>query len=266
MGTHTQVKGILSGVGDHVLVGCNTRSFQGFRGHVFFLPAHQVDGIGEHVHSGSLGSGFVDADLRIRHTSAVLGLGIGFVLDLSVASCRSCTSSTFDGAWFRSRSFVSIGTFLRTRFEGFACVRSVDAVPSVPLVSRFTFFLPVSVSRLVVRPRGVWSRSIVVEVFLHPFLFFFFFPSNRGLVVAICFVRPFFLSMGYVFPSSRPLARCTCSWKTHAPSLCGWWSWLLWVGSDPCHSSRLGFPRICFPSYAHLFLLPSHSFASVVRA
>ena len=47
--------------------------------------------VGVLVHWSLLHAHVIDADFGVRHTTAIAGLWIGFVLDLPVTSCWTCT-------------------------------------------------------------------------------------------------------------------------------------------------------------------------------
>jgi len=96
MGTDTDVEGLLTAVGHHVLVHRNTSRLQGFHRKLLFLVGDHVDGAGVGVRLDLLGTSIEDTNLRVRHTSAEAGLRVRLVLAVPVALIRS--AAHFD--WF----------------------------------------------------------------------------------------------------------------------------------------------------------------------
>jgi hypothetical protein len=87
---HAQMKRVLPGVLRHVLVARDTSGLQRLARYILLLPRHQVHAVREFIHSLLLHAHIVDADLGIGHTPAEARLGVRLVLDLPVASSRTC--------------------------------------------------------------------------------------------------------------------------------------------------------------------------------
>ena len=90
MNPNPQMERIFSGGFHHVLVAGDTRSLESLAGDVLLLPGDEVDAEGELVDSFLLHADVVDADLGVGDTTAVAGFRVGFPLDLTVTSRRSC--------------------------------------------------------------------------------------------------------------------------------------------------------------------------------
>mmetsp|Transcript_45056 Transcript_45056/g.86160 ORF Transcript_45056/g.86160 Transcript_45056/m.86160 type:complete len:242 (-) Transcript_45056:58-783(-) len=88
MNSHTQMKRFFSCSLNHVLVARNTRSLKRLRTHVLLFPRHQVNAARERVTVEPLHSNIINADLRIRNTTAESRLGVRLVLNLAVAPRR----------------------------------------------------------------------------------------------------------------------------------------------------------------------------------
>merc|ERR1712006_63632 len=72
----------------HVLVASNAASLQSLGGHLLELIGHKVSREREVVDRRLLAAQIVDADLRIRHTTAVARLDVRLVLLVAVALGR----------------------------------------------------------------------------------------------------------------------------------------------------------------------------------
>merc|ERR1719305_2123622 len=86
---NAEVEGFLTRQTDHALVRRNTRSLEGFTGHLLVLVRHHVHGQGELIHVVLLLAAIEDADLRVRHTAAEPGLWVRLVLAVAVAARRT---------------------------------------------------------------------------------------------------------------------------------------------------------------------------------
>mmetsp|Transcript_14803 Transcript_14803/g.22555 ORF Transcript_14803/g.22555 Transcript_14803/m.22555 type:complete len:203 (+) Transcript_14803:215-823(+) len=93
--SHADVEEIPSSIGDHELVGGNSGSLQALTGDLLVLIADHVGGGRELVARQLLLAAVEDPDLRIRHTSAVLGLRVGLAVGVAVASCRSAAHGDY---------------------------------------------------------------------------------------------------------------------------------------------------------------------------
>ena len=82
-GSHVEV--FFTNVLGHVLVACNTGSFESFGGNLFLFVANQMDAGWEIVMSCLLSSNIVDSELWIWDTSVESGFWIWLVLLVSVA-------------------------------------------------------------------------------------------------------------------------------------------------------------------------------------
>ena len=91
MDTDTHGEVVLSGLGDHVLVGSNTSGLKRFRTDHFLLFGNEMDTAWEVVPLGLLLTTVVESDLGVRHTTVVAGLGVRFVLLVSVATSGSAS-------------------------------------------------------------------------------------------------------------------------------------------------------------------------------
>ena len=87
----SDVEGVLAACLYHVLVGTDTGSLQSFRGQLFLLVRHEMHACGELVNMSPLPAKIIDPDLRVGHTTAETGLGVGFIFAVPVASSRSST-------------------------------------------------------------------------------------------------------------------------------------------------------------------------------
>mmetsp|Transcript_38412 Transcript_38412/g.57530 ORF Transcript_38412/g.57530 Transcript_38412/m.57530 type:complete len:203 (+) Transcript_38412:166-774(+) len=95
MRSHADVEEIPSSVGDHELVRGNSGSLEALTGDLLVLIADHVGGGRELVARQLLLAAVEDPDLRIRHTSAVLGLRVGLAVGVAVASCRSAAHGDY---------------------------------------------------------------------------------------------------------------------------------------------------------------------------
>ena len=85
------VVALLAAVVEEVLVAGNARGLKGLGGELLLLAGHHVDGVGGLVHDGALGADVEDADLRVRHTTAVARLDERHLVLETVALGRTAT-------------------------------------------------------------------------------------------------------------------------------------------------------------------------------
>jgi hypothetical protein len=71
---------------EDLLVGTDTRGFEGFTGELFQLVGDQVDAQWEIEHTGGLETKIVDTDLRIRDTTVKPRLWVRLIFAVTVAS------------------------------------------------------------------------------------------------------------------------------------------------------------------------------------
>jgi len=95
MDAETHVESVLAHELHHVLVGANTRGFQGLGGELFILVGDHVDAERELIDARLLTTQVVNTDLGIGDTSAKPGLGIRFVLAVPIAPRRPATHLSF---------------------------------------------------------------------------------------------------------------------------------------------------------------------------
>lgn len=93
MYTNTQVESILSSVLCHVLVARNTRRLQSLGRYILLLPTNEMYTERKFLNSLSLHTHIVDTDLGVWNSPTKPWLGVGFVLNLPVASCRPWTNT-----------------------------------------------------------------------------------------------------------------------------------------------------------------------------
>jgi len=79
------VKIILSSHLGDILVAANPSSLEGLAGQLLALEGDEMSAEGELIDGGFLAAEVEDADLGIRHTTAVAGLGVWLVLTVAVA-------------------------------------------------------------------------------------------------------------------------------------------------------------------------------------
>jgi len=95
MDAETHVESVLAHELHHVLVGADTRGFQGLGGELFILVGDHVDAKWELIDARLLATQVVNTDLRIGDTSAKPGLGIRFVFAVPIAPRRPATHLSF---------------------------------------------------------------------------------------------------------------------------------------------------------------------------
>jgi len=95
MDAETHVESVLAHEFHHVLVGANTRSFQGLSGELFILVRDHVDAERELIDASLFTTQVVNTDLRIGDTPAKPRLGVRFVLAVPIAPRRPATHLYF---------------------------------------------------------------------------------------------------------------------------------------------------------------------------
>jgi len=95
MDAKTHVESVLAHELHHVLVGANTRSFEGLGGELFILVGDHVDAERELIDARLFTTQVVNTDLGIGDTPAKPRLGVGFVLAVPIAPRRPATHLSF---------------------------------------------------------------------------------------------------------------------------------------------------------------------------
>ena len=89
MTTNAEMEIIFAAEFRQVSIRGNTRGFQSFGTQLLFFIRHQVHDQRKHIYRGFLRTDVIDADFRIRYTTAVSGLDKGFFILKAVTFCWS---------------------------------------------------------------------------------------------------------------------------------------------------------------------------------
>jgi len=94
--SYAHVEAFLSSHLNDVFVAANASCFESLAGNLLSLQRDEVNAEGELISGSPLSAKIKDADLSIRHTAAITGLGVWLVLAIPVASRGSSSHGDSD--------------------------------------------------------------------------------------------------------------------------------------------------------------------------